>query len=83
MKTAILIDGAFLRKKFKCVFGQNIKAADVEQFVESILLCLNFERKDYRAYFYDCRPCDGETTLPVSRLREPLKLAIKSVLCTN
>ncbi len=69
METAILIDGAFLRKKFKRVFSQTIKAADVEQFVKCILQNLSFEQKDYRAYFYDCRPCDGETTPPVSHAK--------------
>ena len=51
MKTAILLAGAFLRKKFKRVFNQTVKAADVEQFVKCILRCLNFEQKGYRAYF--------------------------------
>lgn len=69
MKTAVLIDGAFLRKKFRRCYGRNIRSTEVELFVKSLMLFLQMAQDGYRVYFYDCRPCEGETLFPVSRKR--------------
>lgn len=66
MKVAVLIDGAFLRKKYRAAFRLDITAQDVEAFVKKSLDFLGLSGAEYRAYFYDCRPCDAKTSLPVS-----------------
>lgn len=67
MKVAVLIDGAFLRKKYKQAFKQNLTPHDTEKFVKRSLEFLGFSAVDYRAYFYECRPCGKKTQLPVSK----------------
>lgn len=66
MKVAVLIDGAFLRKKYRAAFRQDITPQDVEKFVKKSLHFLGLSGAEYRAYFYDCRPCDAKTSLPIS-----------------
>lgn len=66
MKIAILIDGAFLRKKYRKWYGVDLTPEKTELFVKKALSLLGLSGADYRAYFYDCRPCDAKTSLPVS-----------------
>lgn len=66
MKVAVLIDGAFLRKKFRMAYRRDLDPSDAEDFVKKALNFLNFNSVEYRAYFYDCRPCDTRTSLPIS-----------------
>lgn len=66
MKVAVLIDGAFLRKKYHTAYRENITPENTEAFVKKALSFLGLSGSDYRAYFYDCRPCDAKTSLPVS-----------------
>jgi uncharacterized LabA/DUF88 family protein len=66
MKTALLIDGAFLRKKFRSALKRDLGASDVRAFVDSIFPKLGLSSESHRAYFYDCPPCDEKTSLPIS-----------------
>jgi hypothetical protein len=66
MKTALLFDGAFLRKKFRAVLKRDIAASDVQAVSELIFLKLGIPAEKYRAYFYDCQPCAEKTSLPIS-----------------
>lgn len=67
MNTAILIDGAFLRKKFHAAFKKDIAAEDVRQFAQSLLTKFNLSAEDmHRMYYYDCEPCDAKTSTPVT-----------------
>lgn len=66
METVIMIDGAFIRKKFRVAFKQNITASDLEKAVSKLLQLFNLPEHNYRAYFYDCKPCDVKTSLPIS-----------------
>jgi uncharacterized LabA/DUF88 family protein len=61
-----MIDGAFIRKKFSVAFKRAITAVDLQQIVLKILQLLNLPHVKYRAYFYDCKPCDTKTSLPIS-----------------
>lgn len=67
MKTAIMIDGGFLRKKYHAAFKKNISASKIKDFVDGIIkrsgIC---ETDTYRVYFYDCKPCDAKTNYPIS-----------------
>lgn len=67
MKIAILLDGAFVRKKFKKMYRRNIQAEDVQLLSQNILKRLNINPNDsYRVYFYDCLPCEEKSSLPIS-----------------
>ena len=67
MDTAILIDGAFLRKKFHAAFKKDITAENVRLFAEDLLEKCRFPKDSlHRAYFYDCEPCTAKTSTPVT-----------------
>jgi uncharacterized LabA/DUF88 family protein len=66
METAVMIDGAFIRKKFRVALRRAITAPDIEKIVLEIFLLLNMPSQKYRAYFYDCKPCSAKTSLPIS-----------------
>lgn len=67
MESIVMIDGGFLKKKFKTAFRRNIEAADVKQIASNILSEYSLEDKSYRIYYYDCPPSAEESTLPISR----------------
>jgi hypothetical protein len=66
METAVMIDGAFIRKKFRAGMKKDITAPDVQRIVANIMSLLNIPDRDYRVYFYDCKPCSEKTSLPIS-----------------
>jgi uncharacterized LabA/DUF88 family protein len=66
METAIMIDGAFIRHKFRSALGHQITSNDVQNIVLKALSMLNIPNLNYRAYFYDCKPCAEKTSLPIS-----------------
>jgi uncharacterized LabA/DUF88 family protein len=66
METAILIDGAFIRKKFRSGKGADISAHDIQAVVTNILALVSIPASDYRVYFYDCKPCNEKTSLPIT-----------------
>lgn len=67
MKTAIMIDGAFFRKKYHAAFKKNLTANVLKGFVDKIKSELAISKTDsYRVYFYDCKPCNTKTSYPIS-----------------
>jgi uncharacterized LabA/DUF88 family protein len=66
METAILIDGAFMRKKFRSGKRMDISAPDIQTVVANILNLVNIPAYNYRVYFYDCKPCNEKTSLPIT-----------------
>jgi hypothetical protein len=66
METAVMIDGAFIRKKFRSARKTDICAPDVKRIVTNIFTAANIPIRDYRVYFYDCKPCSEKTSLPIS-----------------
>jgi uncharacterized LabA/DUF88 family protein len=62
----VMIDGAFIRKKFRSSQKKDISALDIQQCVENIFQQLNISGKNYRVYFYDCKPCSEKTSLPIT-----------------
>jgi hypothetical protein len=66
METAIMIDGAFIRKKFRSAEKQDITASNIQTIVKNALIIAGIPDRDYRAYFYDCKPCSEKTSLPIS-----------------
>ena len=66
MKTALMIDGAFVRKKFRSVLKKDITAPDIQRIVERIFMKLGITPEQYRSYCYDCPPCPEKTSLPIS-----------------
>jgi uncharacterized LabA/DUF88 family protein len=66
METAILIDGAFIRKKFRSALKRDIIASDLQRIVVRVLADMSIPSGKYRVYFYDCPPCAEKTSLPIS-----------------
>ena len=67
MNTAVLIDGAFLRKKFPAAFKRDISAENVRLFAQDLLVKFNLPPDDlHRMYYYDCEPCTAKTSKPVT-----------------
>jgi len=66
VETSIMIDGAFLRKKFRSALKRAIAAPDIEAIAKNALGSAGIPSRDWRAYFYDCKPCAKKTTLPIS-----------------
>ena len=66
METAILIDGAFIRKKFRSAEKRDINASDIQKLVQNALGLMNIQDSSYRAYYYDCKPCSEKASYPIS-----------------
>jgi uncharacterized LabA/DUF88 family protein len=66
METAVMIDGAFIRKKFRSAMKKDISAPDIQRIVTNIFGRVDIPGHDYRVYFYDCKPCSEKTSLPIS-----------------
>ena len=66
MNTAVLTDGAFLRKKFHAAFKKDITAENIQLFTNDLLSKFNLSSEDlHRMYYYDCAPCTAKTSTPV------------------
>ena len=68
--TAVLLDGGFVRKRFRQANKRAITAPEVRPLAESLLDPQSEEL--FRVYFYDCAPCEDSTTHPISG--KPLNL---------
>jgi uncharacterized LabA/DUF88 family protein len=66
METVVMIDGAFIRKKFRSAMKTDISAADIQQIIARIFRLVDISNHNYRVYFYDCKPCSEKTSLPIS-----------------
>jgi uncharacterized LabA/DUF88 family protein len=66
METAVMIDGAFMRKKFRSAMKKDISASEIHHIVTKIFTIESIPGRSYRAYFYDCKPCSEKTSLPIS-----------------
>jgi uncharacterized LabA/DUF88 family protein len=66
MKTVLLVDGAFIRKKFRSALRKDITAPDIQRIAERIFTDLGIAPEQHRVYFYDCPPCSEKTSLPIS-----------------
>jgi hypothetical protein len=66
MKTVLLVDGAFIRKKFRSTLKRDITAPDLPHIAEWVFKELGSAPEQYRVYFYDCPPCSEKTSFPIS-----------------
>jgi uncharacterized LabA/DUF88 family protein len=66
METIVMIDGAFIRKKFRSAMKTDISIPDLQKIVKKIFSVVNIPDRNYRVYFYDCKPCSEKTSLPIS-----------------
>jgi uncharacterized LabA/DUF88 family protein len=66
METAVMIDGAFIRKKFRSAKRTDVTAPDIQHIVENIFNQVTIPYQSYRVYFYDCKPCSERASLPIS-----------------
>jgi hypothetical protein len=68
METVVMIDGAFIRKKFRSAMKADISIHDLQEIVKKIFGVVNIPICNYRVYFYDCKPCSEKTSLPISHI---------------
>jgi hypothetical protein len=66
METAVMIDGAFIRKKFRSATGTDITASDIQHIIKNVFIQVVIPYQHYRVYFYDCKPCSEKTSRPIS-----------------
>jgi uncharacterized LabA/DUF88 family protein len=66
METAVMIDGAFIRKKFRSAKKADITASNIQCIVRNIFTKVGVPCQNYRVYFYDCKPCSEQTSFPIS-----------------
>lgn len=71
IRAAIMVDGAFYRKRAKYLFGDRspeVRARELEEFCRSLL---NYDRFEnvylYRIFYYDCAPSKKKVFHPLTR----------------
>lgn len=72
MKTAILVDGGFYRKRAKRIWGDKTAEDRADELVRYCGLHLKDGGKDsvrslYRIFYYDCPPLSGNVYDPISK----------------
>lgn len=70
IKTAILVDGGFYRKRAKALWGNKSPAERADELNDYCYKHLNdkFENRYlYRIFYYDCPPCDKNTYNPITQ----------------
>jgi uncharacterized LabA/DUF88 family protein len=65
--TAVLLDGAFVRKRLAWALGHFPAPEEVFEFACSLVNPV--EEELFRIYYYDCLPLEGTTTNPISGSR--------------
>lgn len=76
VKTAILVDGGFYRKRAKLLFGHKSPAERAKELQEycNRLLASKFENRNlYRIFYYDCPPSDKTIYHPLTKKSVNLK----------
>jgi uncharacterized LabA/DUF88 family protein len=63
-RTAVLLDGGFVRKRFADLAKRRIAVTEVRPLADGLLNPL--EEWLFRIYFYDCAPSENTTTHPIS-----------------
>ena len=74
MKTAILVDGGFYRKRATSLWGEKNaenRARELQAYCQAHLKNQNSEL--YRIYYYDCPPFDGQAFHPLKKTNVNLK----------
>ena len=64
-----MIDGGFLKKKYKQAFNKHLEASDMESLAKKLIKNATGKApKDvsYRAYYYDCPPYGEKVEVPLS-----------------
>lgn len=67
MEAAILLDGGFIKKKFKTAFHRHCEANDIKILAERIIADRKINKDACRIYYYDCPPSKEKVTFPISR----------------
>ena len=76
IKTAILIDGGFYRKRAKTLFGEKLpaeRAKELSEYCYRHLYDKHEQRYLYRIFYYDCPPSDKNIFNPLKNANEHLK----------
>lgn len=74
MKTAILVDGGFYRKRAYLLWGDKSaerRAKELQAYCQSHIKAQNSEL--YRVFYYDCAPSDGQAYHPFKKTNINLK----------
>lgn len=67
MEAAILLDGGFIKKKFKTAFHRHCEANDIKILAEGIIADRNISKSACRIYYYDCPPSKEKALFPISK----------------
>ena len=76
VKTAILVDGGFYRKKARSLFGNKSpeeRAKELTSYCYSLLQSKHQNRQLYRIFYYDCPPSDKVVYHPLTNKSVNLK----------
>lgn len=69
MDAVLMIDGGFLKKKFKQYAHRHMEASDLETIAEKLIskaFAKTHDNVSYRVYYYDCPPFGGSVSVPLS-----------------
>jgi len=69
MDAVLMIDGGFLKKKYKQEFRNHLEASDLEILSKKLIekaTGKKAEEVSYRAYYYDCPPYGEKEEIPLS-----------------
>lgn len=69
MDAVLMIDGGFLKKKYKQEFRKHLEAADLETLSRKLIEKATGRKAEeitYRAYYYDCPPYGEKEEIPLS-----------------
>lgn len=74
MKTAILIDGGFFRKRANNLYGNATPEERINQLISYVQCHLRKSKSDlYKIFYYDCLPIDKEVYHPLTQKNISLK----------
>lgn len=74
MKTAILVDGGFYRKRANTLWGIKTAEERAKELQEYCQLHIKKQKSElYRIFYYDCAPSDGQAYHPLKKTNINLK----------
>lgn len=70
MDAVVLLDGGFLKRKYRSFAKKDISATEVESIAKNVIASMTFSCKSYRVYYYDCPPNGDTVNLRISSAKQ-------------